>query len=136
MLGVGDRRWSPLSSVEDPFTEPNAPGIQHFQRFLPNGPQNLHLTLAGRSGFHLGFRIHSALVLNLHCMNPEEVRNDDHSDCSSSIVSARWRRVGIFSLARITGRLQFDQASTRNYAGHCGTARDVIAHYVTSTRLG
>ena len=45
-------------------------GIQHFRRLLPNGQQNLHLTLCGESGFHLGFRIHSALVLNLHCTEP------------------------------------------------------------------
>jgi hypothetical protein len=31
----------------------------------------------------------------------EEVRNDDHIDYSSSVVFARWRRVGIFSLARV-----------------------------------
>jgi hypothetical protein len=29
------------------------------------------------------------------------VRNDNHIDYSSSVVFARWRRVGVFSLARV-----------------------------------
>jgi hypothetical protein len=69
-LGAGpvsrdQRSAEPLGNV------PSVTGLpQHFRRFLPNGQQNLHLFPAGNSGFDLGFRMHSALVLNLHCTEP------------------------------------------------------------------
>ena len=34
-------------------------------------------------------------------LNGEEVRNDDHTYRSSGVVCARWRGMGIFSLARV-----------------------------------
>ena len=43
-----------------------------------------------------------------HVVQREEVRNDDHIDNSSSVVFARWRRVGIFSLARLASTEPFD----------------------------
>ena len=44
----------------------------------------------------------SALVRNLHRSGWKEDRNDDLSNCSSRAVFARWRWLGIFSLAWLT----------------------------------
>jgi hypothetical protein len=47
------------TAARSPATEntfhPAWPAAQHFRRFLPNGQQNLHLTLVEKSDFYLGF---------------------------------------------------------------------------------
>jgi len=66
----------------------------------------------------------------------EEVRNDDHIDNSSSVVFARWRRVGIFSLARVasTNRLTCSAGGARakTFGVHFSTASHCF--WITSRR--
>jgi hypothetical protein len=47
-------------------------------------------------------RMHSSLVSNLQLYWTKRGKNVDPIDCSSGVVSTRWRRVGIFAFSPVT----------------------------------